>query len=450
MIYETNLSVHDSKVLFKRSPFTFLHLLFLMLIFILFSLIVIHKANSWTSNSQVYPSYYIGSGNIININIGAPDFITSIGEGVNVYFSAGVEAGFFFRYNGLYFNWINNGWKYSNYYYGPWLPLTPVIVLPPPLLYGPPPPVFAYRPYFYWWRMHIGPWYRVYHPGWWYRHQRYLNHYGNWRRRVIPFYVHHPYYHGGMHRIIRGRGGIFIFPKGVRPLIGKRGRVIYPHNINPVPFRRRHKPVRFTPVNRPLRLLHEIKPVKSHLPAGHSTGPVFRGHIPARTIHHNSPFPKKTAGYTGAYSAGRPHGAYKKGNIAPFRPKKNPYNNNPYKGNPQPKNPYQINKPYRGNPYQRKNPYSVRRPNYSPAYRPPVRTVVPSVKPYYRTPNIVQRPYPYHPITPVYRGNVAHQRNNLTRPVIRPNYSRPVVHRPVRHAPVHIKKTYNKKNKEKR
>ncbi len=225
--------------------------------------------------SSYYPPPVVSPPPPANVTVSTPYFIVSIGEGVGVYYMPSI-AGFVFSYNGLYFSWINNAWEYSNYSYGPWLPLTPVIVLPPPLLYGPPPPVFAYKPYFLWWRRRIGPWYRVYHPAWWHRHRFYIRHYRIWQRRVLPFYIRHPFYHGNMRRIIRPAGGRFIFPKGVHPVIGRGGREIYPPHIRPVPFRRPHAPVRFRPVR-------HFRPVKPVMPARypHPAPPPY----PVRGVH---------------------------------------------------------------------------------------------------------------------------------------------------------------------
>ncbi|MDA8273401.1 MAG: hypothetical protein M0Z72_06670 [Deltaproteobacteria bacterium] len=250
----------------------------------------------------------------VNITVEAPYFITSIGEGVAVYYLPAISS-FAFSYNGFYFSWVNNIWEYSNYYYGPWLPLTPVIVLPPPLLYGPPPPVFAYRPYFLWWKGRIGPWYRIYHPGWWYRHHPYMRHYRIWERRVLPFYANHPFYYGKIHRIIRPVGGRLIFPKGVHPIIGKRGRVIYPGRIRPFPFRKPRIPIRFIPV----RHFKSIKPI---IPIRRPILPS----LPQRRIYPiippgvRPPSPHYTTPYTTGPIMKHPVGIYRGIGIPPHKP----------------------------------------------------------------------------------------------------------------------------------
>ena len=246
----------------------------------------------------------------VNITVETPYFITYIGEGVGVYYLPAV-SGFAFSYNGFYFSWVNNVWEYSNYYYGPWLSLTPVIVLPPPLLYGPPPPVFAYKPYFFWWRRRISPWYRVYHPGWWYRHRFYMTHYKVWQRRVLPFYARHPFYHGEMHRIIRPVGGRFIFPKGIRPEIVRGGQVIYPRGLRSIPFRRLHVPVRFRPVR-------HFKPIKPIIPVRRPISPPF----PQRRIRPITPPGVRPPSqyYTTGPIMKHPRGIYRGIGIPPHKP----------------------------------------------------------------------------------------------------------------------------------
>ena len=311
-------------------------------------------------------------------------------------------------------------WEYSNYSYGSWMPLTSVIVLPPPLLYGPPPPVFAYRPYFVWWRRRISPWYRMYHPAWWYRHRFYIRHYRIWQRRVLPFYVRHPFYHGNMHRIIRPVGGRFIFPKGVHPVIGRRGRAIYPPNIRPVPFRRPHTPVGFRPVR-------HFKPVKPIMPARYPHPaplpyPVRGIHSPVRPFRPiRPPVVKPPSGpiYTTGPIMKHPKGVYRGIGIPPHKP----VNKKP------PVYRYTPSKPVRRQavPMHPKQKFRhVTQPRFIPPpnnfYRPAGR------------PNMYRPPSPAR-TAPAYRP-----------PVIRKRYGAPVPHKITGHpAPPHGKTGRKKK-----
>jgi hypothetical protein len=164
----------------------------------------------------------------------------SVGGGVNAYYLP-ATADFVYTGNGLYYEWSGNGWLYSTGYYGPWLPLPMTMVVPPPLLYGPPPPVFAFRPYFLWWRARVAPWYRVYHPGWWLRHHAYLVHYRIWRVRVIPLYRNRPFYRGRIRAVFRPLGGRVRIVRRVGP-VGRRIVVVHPARrviIRRGPWRRR-------------------------------------------------------------------------------------------------------------------------------------------------------------------------------------------------------------------
>ena len=168
------------------------------------------------------------------------EFAFSVGDGVNAYYLPAM-ADFVYAGDGLYYEWSGEGWLYSGAYYGPWLPLPMTMVVPPPLLYGPPPPVFAFRPYFIWWRARVAPWYHLYHPGWWLRHHVYLAHYRIWRARVIPLYRNRPFYRWRMHRVIRPVGGRIqivhrVEPPVVRKIIvrrrpGRRIVIAHPHRL---------------------------------------------------------------------------------------------------------------------------------------------------------------------------------------------------------------------------
>jgi hypothetical protein len=138
------------------------------------------------------------------IGISTPNFAFSFGQGLNAYYAPSFQS-YIYGYNGLYYRWYNGGWVYASVYSGQWFPLTPAMVLPAPLVYGPPPPVVMYRPYFFWWRLHVAPWYREYHPGWWARHHMYLRHYRAWRAYAPRFYATHPFYKEKMRRIFRQR-----------------------------------------------------------------------------------------------------------------------------------------------------------------------------------------------------------------------------------------------------
>ena len=144
-------------------------------------------------SSPAYSQGYYGVG------AATPNFAFSFGSGVNAY-EAPMYGGYIYGYNGYYYRWFNGGWVYTNVYAGPWHPVTAGIFLPGILVFGPPPPIIVYRPYFVWWRMHVGPWYRVYHPGWWARHHMFLRHYGVWRSHVNRFYRNHPYQNWRMRR----------------------------------------------------------------------------------------------------------------------------------------------------------------------------------------------------------------------------------------------------------
>lgn len=148
------------------------------------------------------PAYSQG---YFNIGVTSPNFAFSFGNGVNAYYAPGFGA-YIYGYNGYYYRWLNGGWVYASVYSGPWYPVTAGIFLPGILAFGPPPPVIAYRPYFVWWRMHVGPWYRAYHPGWWARHQMFLRSYREWRFHAIRFYRNHPYQNWRMRRHFEHEG----------------------------------------------------------------------------------------------------------------------------------------------------------------------------------------------------------------------------------------------------
>ncbi|MHB8564073.1 MAG: hypothetical protein ACYDDA_09045 [Acidiferrobacteraceae bacterium] len=128
----------------------------------------------------------------IFIGVSAPIFAFSFGEGVGAYW-APAYGGYIYNEDGNYLRWTGIGWVYTPVYGGPWAPLPPDFVLPPMFAYGPPPPIVVYRPYFLWWRAHVGPWYAEYHPRWWLRYHPYLRHYDDWRMRVVPYYAAHPH-----------------------------------------------------------------------------------------------------------------------------------------------------------------------------------------------------------------------------------------------------------------
>ena len=175
---------------------------------------------------------------------GGVEFAFSVGGGVNVYYLPAMSD-FVYAGDGLYYEWSGEGWLYSGAYYGPWLPLPMTMVVPPPLLYGPPPPVFAFRPYFIWWRARVAPWYHVYHPGWWLRHHVYLAHYRIWRARVIPLYRNRPFYRWRMHRVIRP--------------VGSRIQIV--HRVEPPVVRKiivRRRPVRRIVIAHPHRLRRRV------------------------------------------------------------------------------------------------------------------------------------------------------------------------------------------------
>jgi hypothetical protein len=134
------------------------------------------------------------------ISVSTPSFAFSFGQGVNAYYYPPFQT-YIYGYNGYYYRWFNNSWVYASAYSGPWFQLPPTVVLPSPLLYGPPPPIVTYRPYFMWWRRNVGPWYRIYHPGWWVRHRAYLRHYDLWRSHAARFYANHPFNRWKMRRI---------------------------------------------------------------------------------------------------------------------------------------------------------------------------------------------------------------------------------------------------------
>ena len=173
--------------------------------------------------------------------LGAVQLAFSVGDGVNAYYLP-ATADFVYTGNGLYYEWSGNGWLYSTGDYGPWLPLPMTMVVPSPLLYGPPPPVFAFRPYFVWWRARVAPWYRLYHPGWWLRHHVYLAHYRIWRVRVIPSYRNRPFYRGRIRAVFRPLGGRIRIVRRVGPPVGRRIVVARPARrviIRGRPWRRR-------------------------------------------------------------------------------------------------------------------------------------------------------------------------------------------------------------------
>ncbi|WP_193870071.1 hypothetical protein [Acidithiobacillus sulfuriphilus] len=160
------------------------------------------------------------------------EFAFAVGDGVNAYYLPTLSE-FVYASAGLYYEWAGDAWVYSPYYTGPWLPLFMTIAVPLPLRYGPPPPVFAFRPYFVWWRARVAPWYRIYHPGWWVRHHGYLVHYRIWRARVIPLYRDRPFYRGAIHPVLRPLGGRMVIVHRKGPLVirntGRR---------HPLPYRR--------------------------------------------------------------------------------------------------------------------------------------------------------------------------------------------------------------------
>ena len=131
------------------------------------------------------------AGIAISIGISGPQYAFSFGGNLNAYYWPAYQT-YLYADAGLYYRWVDGAWVYAPAPLGPWMPLSPVVFLPPPLLYGPPPPVVFYRPYFLWWRMAVGPWYARAHPGWWMQHRVFLARYAIWRARVIPFYAAHP------------------------------------------------------------------------------------------------------------------------------------------------------------------------------------------------------------------------------------------------------------------
>ncbi len=168
----------------------------------------------------------------------APTFAFAVGSGVNVYYDPFLSS-YLYEYNGIYFNWVNNAWVYSPVYSGPWYAITPYVVIPTPLLFGPPPPVIAYRPYWSWWSVQIGPFYMTYHPLWWRRYGAYTTNYNVYVRKVVNnYYITNNFYAVGkyrMHAIIDPRHGRLIFPRGKHPFI-RRGRVIFPRGVRRVRY----------------------------------------------------------------------------------------------------------------------------------------------------------------------------------------------------------------------
>ncbi|MHB8231455.1 MAG: hypothetical protein ACYDDB_00955 [bacterium] len=168
----------------------------------------------------------------------APTFAFAVGSGVNVYYDPFLST-YLYEYNGIYFNWVNDAWVYSLDYYGPWYAITPYVVIPTPLLFGPPPPVKAYRPYWSWWSVQIGPFYMAYHPFWWRRYGIYTANYNVYVRKVVNnYYISNNFYAVGryrMHAVIYPHRGRLIFPQGEHPFI-RRGRVIFPRGVRPVRY----------------------------------------------------------------------------------------------------------------------------------------------------------------------------------------------------------------------
>jgi hypothetical protein len=184
-IYYVNLTLNKNKMRLKDMK--------IKSIFILAILLFAFALSGCATYST--PAY---SGGFISVS--TPNFAFSFGEGVNAYYAPMFQT-YIYGYNGYYYRWLNGGWVYASIYSGPWYSVPPTVVLPGPLVYGPPPPIIAYRPYFIWWRLHAAPWYRVYHPGWWVRHQAFIRHYSLWRSHVGRFYANHPFYAGKMRRI---------------------------------------------------------------------------------------------------------------------------------------------------------------------------------------------------------------------------------------------------------
>lgn len=168
----------------------------------------------------------------------APIFVFAVGSGVNVYYDPFLSS-FLYEYNGIYFNWVNDAWVYSINYDGPWYAITPYVIIPTPLLFGPPPPVVAYRPYWSWWSIKIGPFYMTYHPLWWRRYGIYATHYNLYVKKVINnYYINNNFYAVGryrMHAVINPHQGRLIFPRDEHPVV-VRGRVIFPRGVKPVRY----------------------------------------------------------------------------------------------------------------------------------------------------------------------------------------------------------------------
>ncbi|MBN6740526.1 hypothetical protein JKG47_08290 [Acidithiobacillus sp. MC6.1] len=220
------------------------------------------------------------------------DFAFSVGDGVNAYYLPAMSE-FVYADDGLYYEWAGDAWLYSNGYYGPWFPLPAMVAVPVPLLYGPPPPVFAYQPYFDWWRVSVAPWYRLNHPGWWMRHHAYLRHYRIWRARVIPLYRGHPFYRGAIHPVLR--------PLGHRPFIHGRRPPVARRMMRPMVRPYRPMVAHPLPGRNGFRVAHPMPP-RRHAPGRaapgrHAPGRVARGIHPYYPHpHYNHPAPARQAG----------------------------------------------------------------------------------------------------------------------------------------------------------
>ncbi len=168
--------------------------IFVFLISVMFLAIMLGEYPS--NNSRAY-----GQG-FISVSIGVPSVAFSFVGGVNAYWIPNYSS-YIYGTNGYYYMWVNGGWVYSNYYYGPWYPIPQAIVLPPVLVYGPPPPVVIYQPYYAWWYEYYAPWWQVYHPYWWSMNSAYVVNYNVWVNHVtINNYYNVTYNRWGVRRNI--------------------------------------------------------------------------------------------------------------------------------------------------------------------------------------------------------------------------------------------------------
>ena len=172
--------------------------IFVFLISVMFLAIMLSVSGCAIYTPMAYNEGYVSAS--------VPSVAFSFVGGVDAYWMPNYSS-YVYGGNGYYYMWVNGGWVYSNYYYGPWYPIPQAIVLPPVLVYGPPPPVVVYQPYYTWWNEYYAPWWEVYHPYWWSMNSAYVVNYNVWVNHVtVNNYYNVTYNQWGVHTQVFAMG----------------------------------------------------------------------------------------------------------------------------------------------------------------------------------------------------------------------------------------------------